>query len=162
MKAIWVFLFALGAAIPARAAGVGAEAPPLELPAADGRPLQLAQLRGKAVYLDFWASWCAPCRKSFPWMGRMQERYGAEGLVVLAVNLDENRADAQRFLEATPARFTVLYDPQGNSARAWRVKGMPTSYLIGPDGKITFVHTGFREEHGEELEKEIRRALPRR
>jgi len=162
MKALWIALIALAAAWPALAVTVGAEAPALELPAADGSMRQLAQFRGKAVYVDFWASWCGPCRKSFPWMGAMQERYGTEGLVVLAVNLDEERADAERFLAETPARFAVLFDRQGKSAHAWRVKGMPTSYLIGPDGKVLAVHTGFREEHREELEKQIRLALPKR
>lgn len=162
MKAIWLLLFVLGAASPAWATSVGVEAPALELPAADGRMHQLVQFKGKAVYVDFWASWCGPCRKSFPWMGAMQERYGPEGLVVLAVNLDEERGDAERFLAETPARFTVLFDPQGKSARAWRVKGMPTSYLIGPEGKLRVVHAGFREEHREELEKQIRLALPKR
>ncbi|CAG0959105.1 glutathione peroxidase [Burkholderiales bacterium] len=158
---ILVFALALlAAAAPLEATTPGAAAPPLVLPRADGRELALAELRGQVVYVDFWASWCGPCRKSFPWMNAMQRRYGARGLVVLAVNLDETRAEAERFLAETPAEFTVLYDAAGTSARSWRVKGMPSSYLVGADGKVQYVHAGFREEQRDELEQRIRQALP--
>lgn len=157
-----VFAFFLfGLASLCQAAIQDQEAPPLALPRADGRVLDLAGLRGKVVYVDFWASWCGPCRKSFPWMNAMQQKYEAKSFVVLGINLDESREDAARFLSQTPAEFTVLYDPEGKSARAWRVKGMPSSYLIGADGKVRFVHTGFREEQRDELEQRIKQALPR-
>jgi thiol-disulfide isomerase/thioredoxin len=149
---------ALGPGV-ASATTPGATAPALELPQANGSPLRLAELMGQVVYVDFWASWCGPCRKSFPWMNAMQQRYGSQGLVILAVNLDEARADAEAFLATTPAAFTLLYDPSGQSARAWRVKGMPTSYLIGANGTVRLVHTGFREEQRVELERQIRLAL---
>lgn len=94
-------------------------------------------------------------------MNRMQQRYGPEGLVVLGVNLDEARPQAERFLEQTPAEFGILFDAQGLSARAWRVKGMPSSYLVGADGKVRYIHTGFREDQRDALEQQIRQALPK-
>src|SRR5437899_7990668 len=108
------------------AAGVGARvgdaAPAFALPSAAGETVTLDQLHGKVVYVDFWASWCAPCRRSFPWMNAMKRLYGGKGLAIVAVNVDKKRADAERFLAETPAEFTVLYDAQGATPAAYAVK----------------------------------------
>lgn len=143
---------------PALAVGAGEAAPGFVLPGRDGS-VSLEALRGKVVYLDFWASWCGPCRRSFPWMGAMQERYGAQGLQVVAINLDAKREDAERFLAATPAGFMVAFDPAGQQGRAYAVKGMPSSVLVGRDGRVLWRHAGFRDEDREELEKRIAAAL---
>ena len=140
----------------------GQPAPDFTLAGADGKPLQLAGLRGKLVYLDFWASWCAPCRLSFPWMNAMQEKYGPGGLVVLGVNVDQRRPDADRFLAQVPAKFAIAYDPQGTAPKLYAIKGMPSSVLIDPQGRVLLVHAGFRDEERDELEARIRAALPPR
>ncbi len=121
---------------------MAAEAPDFSL---DGRGAQvnLSALRGKYVYLDFWASWCAPCKKSFPWMGALQQRFGAAGLQVVAINVDTRRSDADQFLAAMPAAFTVAFDPTGATPKKYAIKGMPSSVLIDPAGKIIATHTGF-------------------
>lgn len=121
--------------------------------------ISLQGLRGKVVYLDFWASWCAPCRKSFPWMNEMKRKYADKGLVIVAVNVDEKRADAARFLAATPADFTVAYDSGGRLASAFRPKAMPSSYIVAPDGSIAYRHTGFREKRIPDYERSLRSAL---
>jgi len=108
---------------------------------ADG--LDLSAYKGKVVYLDFWASWCTPCRLSFPWMNQVQEIYGREGLVVIAVNVDHDRELADEFLQANGAQFKIVYDPSGAIADQYNFKDMPTSVLIGRDGKIRAVHNGF-------------------
>lgn len=136
----------------------GATAPPLDLPGRDG-PVQLAKFQGKVVYVDFWASWCGPCRQSFPWMNEMQARYGAQGLQIVGVNLDAKNDDARAFLAATPARFLVAFDPAGATPRAYGIKGMPSSVLIGADGKVLFEHAGFTEADRAELEAAIKAAL---
>lgn len=142
----------------ASAVGNGEPAPDFALPDGTGKLLRLSELRGQQpVYVDFWASWCAPCRKSFPWMGELQARH--PGLRVIAVNLDEQRDDADRFLAAVPARFTVVYDPSGKTAREWRVVGMPSSYLVDRNGIVRLVHKGFRSDDGERLGAEIERLL---
>jgi cytochrome c biogenesis protein CcmG, thiol:disulfide interchange protein DsbE len=105
--------------------------------------LDLTAYKGKVVYLDFWASWCAPCRLSFPWMNRMQDALGREGLVVIGVNVDHDRAPANEFLQASPTGFKIIFDPRGSIASEYKLKDMPTSVLIGRDGKIRFVHSGF-------------------
>lgn len=136
----------------------GAPAPAFDLPGKDGQ-VQLAKYQGKLVYVDFWASWCGPCRQSFPWMNEMQARYGARGLQVIGVNLDAQGADARKFLAETPARFTIAFDPAGATPRAYGIKGMPSSVLIGPDGKVLYEHAGFKEADRAELEKVIQGAL---
>jgi thiol-disulfide isomerase/thioredoxin len=105
--------------------------------------LDLAPYRGKVVYLDFWASWCTPCHLSFPWMNDIQATYGPEGLVILAVNLDRNRAAADDFLATGRGQLNILYDPKGDIARQFNFKDMPTAILIGRDGKVHAVHSGF-------------------
>ncbi len=119
----------------------------------------LAAHKGKAIYVDFWASWCGPCKQSFPWMNAMQDKYAAMGLQVIAVNVDAKRADADRFLLKTPATFQVVYDPKGDSARSYAVKAMPTSLLIDRNGRVTYVHAGFRDEDRANLEAKINEAL---
>jgi len=103
----------------------------------------LEKHKGEVVYLDFWASWCGPCRKSFPWLNKIEAEYKSQGFSVLSVNLDANKALATKFLEETPADFTVIYDPKGKIAKHFKIQGMPSSMLIGRDGKIKSRHTGF-------------------
>jgi cytochrome c biogenesis protein CcmG/thiol:disulfide interchange protein DsbE len=149
---------ALCCASTAHAIEPGATAPDIALTGAQG-PVSLAALKGKLVYVDFWASWCGPCRQSFPWMNSLQARYGAKGLQVLAVNLDANRADADKFLAEVPARFAIGFDAQGDTPRRYSIKGMPTSVLIGADGHVIQVHSGFREEDRKGLEAAIDSAI---
>ncbi len=141
--------------VPARAADTGVPAPMLRLLDAQGRQHDLADLRGKVVYLDFWASWCGPCRQSFPWMNQLQQRHAKDGLVVLAVNLDAEAKDAAAFLARYPASFSVLYDATGASAKTWGVKAMPSSYLIDRQGAIRSRHIGFRPSSAVELDAQI-------
>jgi len=122
-------------------------------------PLDLARLRGKVVVIDFWASWCAPCRQSFPWLNEMQAKYRDRGLVVIGVNVDRERAEADRFLQQTPADFQIVYDPDGTLASRYQVPGMPSSYVIGRDGQQAGVHIGFRKSTREQREAELERLL---
>lgn len=140
------------------AAEVGQPAPDLDLQGAAGAQ-HLSDLKGKVVYVDFWASWCGPCRQSFPWMNAMQSKYGSQGLQVVAINLDAKRADADQFLAQLPAQFAVAFDGKGDSARRLGVKGMPTSVLIGADGRVLAVHQGFREDERQALEQRLVAAL---
>lgn len=136
----------------------GQPAPALEL-SGIGAPVSLAKLKGKVVYVDFWASWCGPCKQSFPWLNEMQAKYGAKGFHVIGVNVDAKRSDAEQFLVSTPAAFQVALDPQGVTPKSYQIKGMPSSVLVGPDGKVLFVHAGFRADERKELESAIVAAL---
>lgn len=121
--------------------------------------VSLEQLSGKVVYLDFWASWCDPCRKSFPWMNEIQNQYADSGLVVLAVNLDREQEKADAFLVKNPTNFKVGFDPEGTLAKAFGVKGMPSSYVIGRNGELLYSHIGFREKDKGDLQSQIEQAL---
>ncbi|WP_259367114.1 MULTISPECIES: TlpA disulfide reductase family protein [unclassified Colwellia] len=103
----------------------------------------LAEHRGQVVYLDFWASWCGPCRKSFPWMNEMQQKYRDQGFVIISVNVDAEKTLAKEFLLENPANFLVIYDPEGDIAQQFNIQGMPSSLLIDKQGKVQQAHTGF-------------------
>ena len=137
------------------------KAPALQLPSLDGE-MNLAQLQGKVVYLDFWASWCDPCRDSFPWMAAIKEKYGASGFEVVAVNLDRDRALADEFLKKMTVNFVVAFDASGESAEQYNLRGMPASYLIGRDGSIQASHLGFNDSDKAKLEAAIRVLLLQR
>jgi thiol-disulfide isomerase/thioredoxin len=109
----------------------------------DQLPNKLSALTGKVVYIDFWASWCKPCRKSFPWMNQMQQKYAGQGLQIIAINLDTEEALAKAFLDKVPAQIPIIYDPEGKIASDYNLLGMPSSYLIDKKGKIRFSHKGF-------------------
>jgi cytochrome c biogenesis protein CcmG/thiol:disulfide interchange protein DsbE len=145
--------------IAARAVAPGDAAPTFELPALDGGTVSLEAELGHVVWLDFWASWCAPCRQSFPWMADLQRRHGARGLRVLAVNVDARPADARRFVARDPPPFAIALDPSGDLARRYAIRAMPTSVLIDASGRVLAVHNGFRTSDAADLERRIERAL---
>ena len=128
-------------------------------PAPAAETFDLQRYAGKVVVLDFWASWCEPCRRSFPWLNAMHGKYGDDGLVVIGVNLDMERADAQRFLEEYPADFAIVYDENQVLARQYEVVAMPSSYVIGRDGQLAARHMGFKVKQQDEYEALIVAAL---
>lgn len=155
-------LLLAGACGVAQALEAGQRAPEISAAAPNGQSLKLAAFKGQVVLLDFWASWCGPCRKSFPWMNDMQAKYGPKGLRIVAINVDERREDADRFLAQVPARFQLGFDPQGATPGTFGVKGMPSSVLIGANGFIEHLHSGFRDEDAQQLEQRIASALEAR
>lgn len=114
---------------------------------------------GKVVVLDFWASWCVPCRRSFPWLNSMHDKYAQQGLVIVGVNLDMEQGDAAKFLEEYPAAFDIVYDQNKELARQFDVVAMPSSYVIGRDGRIAARHMGFKVKKQDEYEALIVDAL---
>jgi cytochrome c biogenesis protein CcmG, thiol:disulfide interchange protein DsbE len=125
----------------------------------DTGSIRLADLRGKVVYVDFWASWCVPCRASFPWMNDMKAKYGDKGLVIVAINLDKERDLAKKFLAKLPAQFTIAYDPDWGVAGQYKVSGVPSSYLIDRSGKMRSTHLGFSEKDEPRQEDTIKKLL---
>jgi thiol-disulfide isomerase/thioredoxin len=121
--------------------------------------LDLETYRGKVVYLDFWASWCAPCRESFPFMDELEGELGAQGLVVIAINVDTERRLAEQFLAETPVHFKVAYDPAGKLAEQWQLEGMPTTVLIGRDGQSRSRRVGFRRAEATSVRAAVNRLL---
>jgi thiol-disulfide isomerase/thioredoxin len=144
-----VALFVMLAYLPASAAQA---APP---------SLDLTRHRGKVVVVDFWASWCKPCRESIPWLNDLRGRYGAQGLVIIGVNVDAERSEAERFLREVPIEFDVVYDPEGALAEQFKVQGMPSSFVFDRQGQLVRSYLGFRQNRRAEHETEIQTLLSR-
>ena len=141
------------------AASATRPAPNVRLQSADGAIVQLSDYKGKIVVIDFWASWCPPCKASFPALDALFREYQARGVEVLAVNLDERRRDADAFLAARPHGLTVLYDAEGASAAAFGVKGMPSSFVVDRSGNIRFTHMGYSGNVDESYRRELAQLL---
>ena len=122
-------------------------------------PKTLNDFKGKLVYLDFWASWCIPCRKSFPFMNEMHNKYKAKGFEVIAINLDKDASLVLKFLNKYPAQFKIAYDSIGETAEKFNVRAMPTSFLIGRNGEIIATHQGFRQKDIGKIEQLIQSNL---
>ena len=137
---------ALAALVPAPGFAAAADDAPLAGLVLDGPsgPVALDDYRGRWTYVDFYASWCVPCRASFPFMDALVERHADDGLAVLAIGLDEDPADSRAFAEALGAGFDVAFDPSGASAGTMGLRAMPSSYLLTPDGGVAWSHVGFR------------------
>ena len=116
---------------------------------------KLAQYQGKVVYVDFWASWCTPCRRSFPWMNEMKAKYQAQGFEIISVNLDSEAVSAQHFLRENNANFDVIYDPEGVLAKKYQIKGMPSSFILDRQSNVTSVHVGFTDKKKSLYQQEI-------
>ena len=124
-----------------------------------GKQIRLSDYAGQVLYLDFWASWCAPCKISFPWMNEMHAKFGSKGLKILAVNLDKKKLNLEKFLIEFPAEFQIAWDPDGVFAKAYEVKAMPTSVIIGRRNLSFTRHSGFSADVRAQLEADIKSAL---
>ncbi|WP_086481559.1 TlpA family protein disulfide reductase [Oceanospirillum sanctuarii] len=131
----------------------------VSLPNVKGGLASLADFKGKVVLVDFWASWCGPCRQSFPWMNQLQNQYKSDGLEVVAINLDQEADLAAEFLQEVPAQFTVLLDTDAQLPGEYGVMGMPSSYLIDRNGKIRAQHIGFHSDRVKDYEDTIKALL---
>jgi len=141
-------------------AGGSHKAPNFTLPG-QNKTIELSKYKGKVVYLDFWASWCEPCKRSFPWMNELQTLYGEDGFEIIAVNLDTSRKDAEEFLKQMPAKFDVAFDKSGKTAEAYNLKAMPSSFLIDKNGKLVHKSLGYRVEEKKIVEKKIQKLVGR-
>ncbi len=148
------------ACLTANATDVGQPAPQFTLPTLQqDTPTTLKQYAGKVIYLDFWASWCAPCRTSFPLLNKLHEKLKSQGFEVVGVNLDEDKANAEKFLKEFPVNFTVLRDAKGEWADQFVVESMPTSFIIDKQGVVQNIHHGFTSADINELEEKITKLL---
>jgi len=135
-----------------------AAAPELDLRGKD-QGIKLTQFKAKLIYLDFWATWCAPCRYSFPWMEQIQQKYRDAGLVIVAVSIDGDRNAIDQFLQQHKVSFTAVQDNHMHSANAFGVDAMPSTFLIGENGDILYRHRGFNNAGKKQLEEKIREFL---
>jgi thiol-disulfide isomerase/thioredoxin len=156
-------LAAVAAALPALAAALepGAPLPSLAIARLEepAQALSLASLKGSVVYVDFWASWCVPCRLSMPALDALYQRNRGRGFAVVGVNKDVSAADAERFLKRVAVTFPLVRDADDAAARSFDVKAMPSGYLVDRKGVVRKVHRGFTAETAAQLEKEIEALL---
>lgn len=134
-------------------------APDFDLVSSDGSPVRLSAHRGKVVLLDFWASWCRPCRESFPTLERLHTSYRARGLTVIGISEDRQDGPYREFLATRPVSFRVARDATQSVARAYAPPAMPTSYLISREGRVRRVQRGYRASEVPALESAIQRVL---
>ncbi len=138
----------------------GGATPALELADPDGGRHRLPDYRGKVVLINFWATWCEPCRDEMPSMQRLKSRFSGKPFVVLAVNVGESEARIAEFLQKLPLEFTVLRDHSSAAMKAWRVRALPASFVVGADGRIRYAHTGELNWDDEKLVNILARLLP--
>lgn len=158
-SSLWLAAVLLLATPAAWAVNAGEAAPPLAAPGADNQWQRLQDYRGKVVYVDFWASWCAPCRQAMPQYERLYKQWAARGFVVIGVNVDTDREAATKALKRSKVSFPVVFDPLGTWAGRFALPTMPAGYLIGRDGIVRYVHQGFRTEDLPALEALIDKSL---
>lgn len=145
-------------AASAMAADVGSVAPAVSVKTLSNfsaDTIDIASLKGQVVYVDFWASWCGPCKRSFPELDALYAKYVGDGVEIVGINLDENTADAEGFLKKYPVTFPLGADPQGGSAEQFKVKGMPSGYLLDKKGVVRHVVVGFNDGEAAHLDKLI-------
>lgn len=144
---------------PAAALEAGQAAPDIQLKDLSGKPVSLSSFKGKVIVVDFWASWCGPCKQSMPFLEKLSKTYKEKGLIVLGVNIDNDAKSAKKFLDEVKVSFTIVNDADKKVAKAYAPPTMPSSYIIDRDGKVRRVHAGFRTGDTKELESEIQKLL---
>jgi len=138
----------------------GGATPPLAIRDLDGRQHRLQDYRGKVVLVNFWATWCEPCREEIPSMNKLRAALAGQPFAVLAVNLAESEPRIRRFMEQVPMDFAVLLDRDSSVAKTWQARILPVSYLIGPDGRIRYSVRGEYDWTRERVRKAIEDMLP--
>jgi peroxiredoxin len=142
------------------AAALSGPAPNFSLQSSDGKTVALADLEGQVVMVNFWATWCVPCRQEMPHLQALYEKYKGLGFELLAVNVEkDNVAGARKWLEETPVTFPVLFDPNNQVTKLYKVQTMPTTVLIARDGTMRFIHHGYKPGYENDYQTQVRALL---
>jgi peroxiredoxin len=139
-----------GVAAPAASIAPGAPAPAFQLHSAASTDVSLNDLKGQVVLINFWASWCGPCRQEMPVLEQLYRKYKAAGFTLIGVNVEPKSGDAEGFLKSTPVSFPILFDPDSKVSRLYEVTGMPSTVIVDRAGKVRYIHHGYKP--GEESE----------
>jgi peroxiredoxin len=134
-------------------------APDFTLKSREGINIKLSELRGQVVMVNFWASWCGPCRQEMPLLQQLYERYQSLGFSLLGVNVDEQKAAADKMLNDIPVSFPILYDNRSKVSKAYQVKAMPSTFMVDRDGRIRYLHKGYKPGYEEAYQVQIRELL---
>ncbi|MCG8392232.1 MAG: TlpA family protein disulfide reductase [Pseudomonadales bacterium] len=156
-KLLAMMICALGLVVSTQVlAGEGEPAPDFTLKSLSGKNIKLSELRGTVVLLNFWASWCGPCRTEMPLLDDLYREYRDYGFTVLGVNLDENRDQADMLLDKVPVTFPVLFDPQNRTSETYNVDAMPTTVLIDRNGVVRHHHRGYKDGYMDKYEAQVK------
>lgn len=139
----------------------GKAAPDFTVKTKGGKSFKLSEAKGKVLVLDFWATWCGPCRESFPLLEKLSKKHKKDAFELVAINIDDTPADVDDFLASTDVHFTIGFDPGGEkvAGKKYPIPTMPTTYVIDASGKVRHVHAGFHDGEAEELEAEVTKLL---
>lgn len=137
----------------------GNPAPDFTLKSNSGENLRLAEQRGKVVMLNFWASWCGPCRKEMPLLDEMYQRYNKAGFTLYGVNVEQNTSDAEKLLRELGTSFPILWDPESKVSKLYKVNAMPTTIMIDKEGKIRYVNRGYKPGDEDKYREQIRELI---
>jgi cytochrome c biogenesis protein CcmG/thiol:disulfide interchange protein DsbE len=153
------FVACLASATAAFALGAGKPMPEIGLKDLNGQPVTTASLRGKVVIVDFWATWCAPCKEELPVLQRLYAKYGKDGLVVVGVSVDKDVANVRDFVKEMKLTFPIAHDPDHIATKRFEPPKMPSSYVVDRNGAVRFVHEGFHARDAKELEDQVKQLL---
>jgi peroxiredoxin len=159
LRSVTVLLVSGIVASAAPAANLSGPAPGFTLESRDGDVVSLEDLKGQVVMINFWATWCVPCRQEMPHLEALHQRYNSLGFTLLGVNVEDNPEGAAKFLKDTPVSFPILYDPKNGVSKLYDVVAMPTTVLVGRDGTMRFIHHGYKAGYEGEYQTQIRALL---
>jgi len=138
------------------AAAPSGPAPDFTLKSRSGENIKLSELRGQVVMINFWASWCGPCRQEMPLLDQLYQRYQPMGFTLLGVNVEEDGTAADKVLKEIPVSFPVLYDSKNQVSERYQVSAMPSTFLIDRDGQVRYLHKGYQPGYEETYQQQIR------
>jgi peroxiredoxin len=160
MRRFWIPLIACGAlALPILVSAASGPAPAFTLKSRTGETVSLADLRGQVVMINFWATWCGPCRQEMPHLEALYQRYEKLGFKLLAVNVEQDPKGADKWLAETPVSFPVLFDPDNNVSKLYEVVAMPSTVIVDRGGNVRFVHHGYKPGYEDEYQTQVRTLL---
>jgi thiol-disulfide isomerase/thioredoxin len=146
----------MGSTTPAAVLAMGAAAPGFQLDSLAGKAVNLNDFRGKVVLLNFWASWCGPCRKEMPILEQLHKQYQSKGVTLVGVNVEPDSADAMKMLKSVPVSFPILFDRSSAVSKLYQVEGMPNTVILDRKGKVRFIHRGYKPGEENEYLDQIR------
>ncbi len=158
-KSLMKTLIAIAALSVAMPAVADDTAPDFTLKSASGENIKLSELRGQVVLINFWASWCGPCRQEMPHLERLFQRYEPLGFTLLGVNVEKNAGDAQKMLDASPVSFPILFDHENAVTKLYDVNAMPSTVLVDRDGNVRYLHRGYKPGYEDDYQAQIRELI---